>query len=46
MNDYEILENLFDNKIDTIDFQNFEESNAIRLNNNNRGTYDNNVLLN
>ena len=43
MNDYKILENLFDNKIDTIDFQNFEESNVIRLNNN--GTFDNNVLL-
>ena len=35
MNDYKILENLFENKIDTIDFQNFEESNVIRLNNNN-----------
>ena len=45
MNDYKILENLFENKIDTIDFQNFEESNAIRLNNTKRGTYDNNTLL-
>ena len=26
MNDYKILENLFENKIDMIDFQNFEES--------------------
>ena len=45
MNDYKIIENLFENKIDIIDFQNFEESNVIRLNNNNRGSYDNNVLL-
>ena len=45
MNDYKILENLFENKIDMIDFQNFEESNVIRLNNNNNGTYDNNTLL-
>ena len=45
MNDYKILENLFENKVDTIDFQNFEESNVIRLNNNNNGTYDTNTLL-
>ena len=45
MNDYKILESLFENKIDMIDFQNFEESNVIRLNNNNNGTYDNNTLL-
>ena len=45
MNDYKILENLFENKIDMIDFQNFEESNVIRLNNNNNGTYDNDTLL-
>ena len=34
MNDYVILNNLFENKVDMIDFQNFEESNVIRLNNN------------
>ena len=45
MNDYKILENLFENEVDMIDFQNFEESNVIRLNNNNNGVYDNNVLL-
>ena len=42
MSDNKILENLFDDKIDTINC--FEESNVIRLNNNN-GTFDNNVLL-
>ena len=45
MNDYKILENLFENKFDMIDFQNFEESNIIRLNSNNRGIFDNNTLL-
>ena len=45
MNDYKILENLFENKIDTIDFQNFEESNIIKFNNNNGGNYDKNILL-
>ena len=45
MNDYKIIENLFENKNDIIDFQNFEESNVIRLNNNNNGTYDNDTLL-
>ena len=45
MNDYKILENLFENKNDIIDFQSFEESNVIRLNNNNNGTYDNDTLL-
>ena len=45
MNDYKILENLFENKNDIIDFQSFEEINVIRLNNNNNGTYDNNTLL-
>ena len=45
MNDYIILSNLFENKVDMIEFQNFEESNVVRLNNNNRGTYDNNILL-
>ena len=45
MNDYKILENLFENKINVIDFQNFEENNVIRLNNNNNGTYDNDTLL-
>ena len=45
MNDYKILENLFENKNDIIDFQSFEESNVIRLNNNNNGVYDNDTLL-
>ena len=45
MNDYKILENLFENRNDMIDFQSFEESNVIRLNNNNNGTYDNDTLL-
>ena len=45
MNDYTIIENLFENKNDIIDFQSFEESNVIRLNNNNNGTYDNDTLL-
>ena len=45
MNDYTIIENLFENKNDVIDFQSFEESNVIRLNNNNNGTYDNDTLL-
>ena len=45
MNDYTIIENLFENKNDIIDFQSFEESNVIRLNNNNNGTYDNDILL-
>ena len=45
MNEYVILNNLFENKVDMIDFQNFEESNVIRLNNDNRGTCDNNILL-
>ena len=46
MNDYVILNNLFENKVDMIDFQNFEEGNVIiRLNNTNRGTYDNSILL-
>ena len=45
MNDYTIIENLFENKNDIIDFQSFEESDVIRLNNNNNGTYDNNTLL-
>ena len=46
MNDYVILNNLFENRVNMIDFQNFEESNVIKFNNNNnRGNYDNNILL-
>ena len=45
MNDYRILENLFENKNDNISFQSFEESNVIRLNNNNNGVYDNDTIL-
>ena len=45
MNDYSIIENLFENKNDIIDFQSFEESNVIRLNNNNNGVYDNDTIL-
>ena len=45
MNDYKILENLFENKNDIIDFQSFEKSNVIRLNNNDNGVYDNDTLL-
>ena len=45
MNDYTIIENLFENKNDIIDFQSFEESNVIRLNNNNNGVYDNDTIL-
>ena len=42
---YRILNNLFDNKHDEISFQNFEESNIIKLNNNNKGNYNENRLI-
>ena len=46
MNDYrKILNNLFDNKNDVIEFQNFEESNIIKLNNNNKGNFNENRLI-
>ena len=45
MNDIQILENLYNNKHDEITFQNFEESNIISLNNNNKGSYSNQRLL-
>ena len=45
MNDYRILDNLFDNKNDEIPFQNFEESNIIKLNNNNKGNFDEKRLI-
>ena len=45
MNDIKILTNLFDNKNDEITFQNFEESNIIKLNNNNKGNFNENKLI-
>ena len=45
MNDYHILNNLFDNKNDEIRFQNFSESNITTLNNNNKGNYSNQKLI-
>ena len=45
MNDYRILNNLFDNKNDEITFQNFEESNIIKLNNNNKGNFNDKRLI-
>ena len=45
MNDMRILENLFNNKHDEITFQNFSESNIIRMNNNNKNDYSNQKLI-
>ena len=45
MNDYRILNDLFDNKNDEIKFQNFEESNIIKLNNNNKGNFNEKRLI-
>ena len=45
MNDMQILENLFNNKNDEITFQNFSESNIIKINNNNKGNYSNQKLI-
>ena len=45
MNDMQILENLFNNKHDEISFQNFKESDIIKLNNNNKGDYSNQKLI-
>ena len=45
MNDMQILESLFNNKHDEISFQNFKESNIIKLNNNNKGDYSNQKLI-
>ena len=45
MNDYRILNNLFNNKNDEITFQNFQESNIIKLNNNNKGNFNENRLI-
>ena len=40
MNNYIMLNDLFDNKQDSIGFRLFKKSNIIRLNNNNGGAYD------
>ena len=40
MNDYLMLNDLFNNKQDSIGFRLFKKSNIIRLNNNNVGIYD------
>ena len=45
MNDMQILENLFNNKHDEISFQNFSESNIVKINNNNKGDYSNQKLI-
>ena len=45
MNDIQILENLSNNKHDDITFQNFSESNIIKINNNNKGDYSNQKLI-
>ena len=45
MNDIQILENLFNNKHDKISFQNFSESNIIKINNNNKSDYSNQKLI-
>ena len=45
MNEYKILNELFNNKTDEIFFQNFYESNIIELNNDNKGNYNNNRLI-
>ena len=45
MNDVQISENLFNNKHDEISFQNFSESNIIKINNNNKGDYSNQKLI-
>ena len=45
MNDVQISENLFNNKHDEISFQNFSESNFIKINNNNKGDYSNQKLI-
>ena len=45
MNDMQILENLFNNKHDEFSFQNFKESNIMKLNNNNKGDYSNQKLI-
>ena len=45
MNDYRKLNNLFDNKYDENAFQNFEESNIIKLNNNNKNNFNEKRLI-
>ena len=48
MNDYTILENLFKNEQDEIHFDLFEESNVIKINNNNgdNDNFDNGISFN
>ena len=45
MNDMQILENLFNNKHDEISFQNFNESNIIKINNYNKGYFSNQKII-
>ena len=44
MNDYIVLNNLFRNQNDKIDFQIFKEVNVIKLTNNNRDKFNNNSI--
>ena len=48
MNDYTILENLFENEQDEIHFELFKESNVIKINNNNgdNNNFDNGISFN
>ena len=44
MNDYKIINKLFENEQDEIGFRLFKESNIIKLNNKNNNNYDNNQI--
>ena len=46
MDDFIILENLFEKHDDEIHFDLFKESNIIKLNNNNQGNFDKSIKFN
>ena len=46
MNDFRILENLFEKHDDQINFDLFKESNIISINNNNKGDFDKQIAFN
>ena len=46
MNDYLVLNNLFEKHIDEIGFKLFKESNIISINTNNKGDFDNQIIFN
>ena len=46
MNDYLVLNNLFEKHNDEIGLELFKESNITALNNNNKGNFDNQITFN